>query len=169
MAQQQPSARSPRRHHPARAQRPRALAAAGALVVLPLVITACGGGDDGKGADRGKAAPSVTAAPAAGVVAPAKVEVIAGLTGCKAKIRIDADELRQGLCHTKKADYLITTFPEERFKETWLEEARVYGGKYLVGTRWVVSVKPALLESFRAKLGGTIRELRGTGPKPDGQ
>ncbi|MEU0219345.1 hypothetical protein ABZ281_31525 [Streptomyces sp. NPDC006265] len=167
MSQQQPPARSPRRA-PSRARRPCALAAAGALVVLPLA-TACGGGDDGKGADGGKAAPSVTAAPAAGVVAPAKVEVIAGLTGCKAKIRIDADELRQGLCHTKKADYVITTFPEERFKKTWLEEARVYGGTYLVGTRWVVSVKPALLESFRAKLGGTIRELRGIGPKPGGQ
>ncbi|MBX9360669.1 hypothetical protein [Streptomyces sp. WAC04114] len=166
MSQPQPTARSPRRT-PSRAHRPRALAAAGALIVLPLV-TACGG-DDGEGTDGAKAAPSVTAAPAAGVVAPAKVEVIAGLTGCKAKIRIDADELRQGLCHTKKADYLITTFPEERFKETWLEEARVYGGKYLVGPRWVVSVKPALLESFRAKLGGTIRELRGIGPKPSGR
>ncbi|GAA2233269.1 hypothetical protein [Streptomyces indiaensis] len=168
MSQQYPPARSTRRT-PSRAPGPRALAAAGALVVLPLV-TACGGGGDGKGADGGgEAAPSVTAAPAAGVVAPAKVEVIAGLTGCKAEIRIDADELRQGLCHTEKADYLITTFPEERLKETWLEEARVYGGTYLVGTRWVVSVKPALLESFRAKLGGTIRELRGIGPERGGQ
>ncbi|MFD5233300.1 hypothetical protein ACFWJ5_33195 [Streptomyces qaidamensis] len=163
MSQQQPPVRSTRRS-PSRVTRPGALAAAGVLVVLPLV-TACGGDKDAGG---GKAAPSVTAAPAAGVVAPAKVEVIAGLTGCKAEIRIDADELRQGLCRTKKADYLITTFPEEKLKETWLESARVYGGKYLVGTRWVVSVKPALLESFRAKLGGTIRELRGIGPKPTG-
>ena len=163
MSQQQPHARSNRRS-PARAHRLRAAASAGVLVVLPLV-TACGGGDDDKQAGRGKAAPSMTAAPAAGVVAPAKVEVIAGLTGCKAKIRTDADELRQGLCHTEKADYLITTFPEEKFKETWLEEARVYGGTYLVGTRWVVSVKPELLESFRAKLGGTIRELQGIGPR----
>ncbi|MFJ5726861.1 hypothetical protein [Streptomyces paradoxus] len=162
MSEQQPPVLSTRRS-PSRVRRPRALAAAAVLVVLPL-LTACGG--DGDKDTGGKAAPRVTAAPAAGVVAPAKVEVIAGLTGCKAKIRIDADELRQGLCHTKQADYLITTFPEEKLKETWLEEARVYGGKYLVGTRWVVSVKPALLESFRAKLGGTIRELRGIGPKP---
>ncbi|MFE7897851.1 hypothetical protein ACFU3E_10060 [Streptomyces sp. NPDC057424] len=167
MSQQQPPVRSTRRG-PSRAHRPRAVAAAGALVLLPLV-TACGGDDGDRGTGGGKAAPSVTAAPAAGVVAPAKVEVIAGLTGCKAKIRIDADELRQGLCRTKKADYVITTFPEERFKETWLEEARVYGGKYLVGPRWVVSVKPALMESFRAKLGGTIRELRGIGPEPGKQ
>ncbi|MFF8933489.1 hypothetical protein ACF08O_01860 [Streptomyces paradoxus] len=164
MSEQQPPVRSTRRG-PSRVRRPRALAAAAVLVVLPL-LTACGG--DGGKDTGGKAAPSVTAAPAAGVVAPAKVEVIAGLTGCKAEIRIDADELRQGLCRTKKADYLITTFPEERLKETWLESARVYGGKYLVGTRWVVSAKPALLESFRAKLGGTIRELRGIGPKPTG-
>ncbi|MFJ3617260.1 hypothetical protein ACIPSH_03810 [Streptomyces iakyrus] len=163
MFQQQPPVR-PARRSPSRVPRPGALAAAGVLVVLPLV-TACGGDKDAGG---GKAAPSVTAAPAAGVVAPAKVEVIAGLTGCKAKIRIDADELRQGLCRTEKADYLITTFPEDKLKETWLESARVYGGKYLVGTRWVVSAKPALLESFRAKLGGTIRELRGIGPKPTG-
>ncbi|MEU4464845.1 hypothetical protein AB0G20_14215 [Streptomyces sp. NPDC024017] len=164
MSQQQPPVRSTRRS-PSRAHWPRAVAVAGALAALPLV-TACSGGDDAEGAGGGKAAPSVTAAPAAGVVAPAKVEVIAGLTGCKPKIRIDADELRQGVCRTKRADYLITTFPEEKYKETWLEEARVYGGKYLVGTRWVVSVKPALLESFRAKLGGTIRELRGIGPQP---
>jgi hypothetical protein len=162
VSQQQPPVRSTRRNPFPAHRPPRALAAAGALVVLSLVA-ACGGD---QGAGGGKAAPSVTAAPAAGVVAPAKVEVIAGLTGCKAKIRIDADELRQGLCHTKEADYVITTFPEEKFKETWLEEARVYGGKYLVGTRWVVSVKPALLESFRAKLGGTIIQLRGIGPEP---
>ncbi|MFD7434036.1 hypothetical protein [Streptomyces sp. NPDC059861] len=141
----------------------RRAAAAGGLLVLPLV-TACGGGAD-RAAGDGRPS-QVSAAPAAGVVAPAKVEVIAGLTGCKAKIRVDADELRQGLCHTEKADYLITTFPEERFKQTWLDEASVYGGKYLVGSRWVVSAKPEMLESFRARLGGTVQQLRGMGPTP---
>ncbi|CAM5737968.1 hypothetical protein [Streptomyces afghaniensis 772] [Streptomyces afghaniensis] len=90
--------------------------------------------------------------------------MIAGLTGCKVKIRTEADELREGVCHTKKGDYLITTFPEEKLKETWLESASVYGGKYLVGMRWVVSAKPEMLEPLRAKLGGTVRELRGIGP-----
>jgi hypothetical protein len=109
----------------------------------------------------------MSAAPAAGVVAPAKVEVIANLTGCEPEIRIDADELRQGLCHTKEVDYLITTFFEEKYKETWLDSAAVYGGKYLVGTRWILSAKePEMLEQFRTKLGGTIRQLRGIGPTP---
>ena len=108
----------------------------------------------------------ISAAPAAGVVAPAKVEVIAGLTGCEADIRIEADELRQGACTTADGGYLITTFPEEKLKETWLDSASVYGGTYLVGTRWVVSAEPEMLEKFRGKLGGTVRELRGIGPDP---
>lgn len=134
-----------------------------ALALLPLAV-ACGGGEDGGAAERKRA--SVTAAPEAGVVAPAKVEVIAGLTGCTAEIRIDAEELREGVCRTKRGEYRITTFPEDRFQVIWLDSAAVYGGKYLVGTRWVVSARPELLDGFRSRLGGTVRELRGIGPTP---
>jgi hypothetical protein len=143
----------------------RGTALAASLALLPLA-TACSSGGDGD-ASAGSKPAEISAAPAAGVVAPAKVEVIASLTGCKAKIRIEADELRQGLCHTKKVDYLITTFPEEKYKQTWLDSAAIYGGKYLVGSRWIVSAKePEMLEGFRAKLGGTIQQLRGMGPAP---
>ncbi|MGC5036302.1 hypothetical protein ACPXCS_01850 [Streptomyces sp. DT190] len=159
MPQQRPTAGTPDRT-PSRTRRLRAVTAAGVLAVLPLA-TACGG-DDAEAAAK----PSASGAPAAGVVAPAKVEVIAGLAGCTAKIRTEADELREGVCHTPKGDFLITTFPEERLKETWLESASVYGGRYLVGMRWVVSAKPGMLEPLRAKLGGTIRELSGIGPRP---
>ncbi|MGW5639793.1 hypothetical protein [Streptomyces sp. NPDC003832] len=144
-----------------RAMSPRHLMVTGLLALVPLV-TGCGGGE----ADAPRAA-KVTAAPTAGVVAPAKVEVIAGLTGCEAEIRIDADELRQGVCRTERADFLITTFPEERLKETWLESAGVYGGTYLVGTRWVVGAEPEHLGPLREKLGGTVRELRGIGAAPE--
>ncbi|MFE6619223.1 hypothetical protein [Streptomyces sp. NPDC057740] len=137
--------------------------ATGGLALL-LLTTACGGGEDGKAAAR--SSPTNVAATLAGVVAPAKVEVIADLTGCKVKIRTEADELREGVCHTGKGDYLITTFPQEKLKLTWLDAASVYGGKYLVGTRWVVSAKPALLEQLRPQLGGKIQELRGVGPTP---
>jgi hypothetical protein len=144
----------------------RGAALAGSLALLPLA-TACSGGEDDDAAERKQARPSVTAAPAAGVVAPAKVEVIADLTGCKPKIRIEAEELRQGLCHTKKVDYLITTFPQEEYKQTWLDSAAMYGGKYLVGSRWILSVaQPEMLEGFRNKLGGTIQQLHGMGPTP---
>ncbi|MEW1599513.1 hypothetical protein [Streptomyces sp. NPDC093808] len=112
------------------------------------------------GGTEAKGKPSTAAA----VVAPARIEVIANLTGCKANIRVEAEELREGVCHTKRGDYLITTFPEEKHKQTWLETARVYGGTYLVGTRWVVSAKPKMLEPLRKKLGGNIQRLRGFGP-----
>ncbi|WP_037639366.1 hypothetical protein [Streptomyces bicolor] len=136
------------------------VATAGSLVLLLLSSTACAGGADKESA--AKSSPPNVAATVAGVVAPAKVEVIAGLTGCKVKIRTEADELREGVCHTEMGDYLITTFPAEKYKLTWLDAASVYGGEYLVGPRWVVSAKPQLLEQLRPRLGGTVQQLRGT-------
>ncbi|MDX3311769.1 hypothetical protein ACWGH3_00125 [Streptomyces sp. NPDC054884] len=142
----------------------RAAALAGGLTLL-LTATACGGDADGAAKKDEPTPTTVTAAAAAGVVAPAKVEVIAGLTGCTAAIRIEAAELRQGVCHAEGADYLITTFPEERHKETWLDAAAIYGGRYLVGSRWVVSAEPETLTRFQPKLGGEIRQLgAGAGP-----
>ncbi|RDG39972.1 hypothetical protein DVH02_01070 [Streptomyces corynorhini] len=135
----------------------------GSLLILPLA-SACGdGGEDDAAPQRGR---SKTSAPEIVAVAPARVEVIANLTGCKVKIRTEAEELRVGVCQTREADYAITTFPEERYKETWLETAGMYGGTYLVGSRWVVSAPEEMLEPFQAKLGGTIRQLRGMGPAP---
>ncbi|MFB8244331.1 hypothetical protein ACFC5X_04635 [Streptomyces sp. NPDC055952] len=156
MSQQRPPVRPDHRTRPTR--RPRPAATAGVLIALAL-LTACRGQQD-------RAAPGAPAAPAAGVVAPAKVEVIAGLAGCEAEIRTEAEELREGVCRTREGDFLITTFPEERLKETWLESARVYGGTYLVGMRWVVSAEPATLRPLRTKLGGEIRKLSGIGPRP---
>lgn len=159
-----PPAMTHQTHRPVRRPASR-LRRSAAVALLPLAV-ACGGGEGEDTADRKRAAPAptaVTAAPEAGVVAPAKVEVIAGLTGCTAEIRIDADELREGVCRTEQGEYRITTFPEERFKVIWLDSAAVYGGKYLVGTQWVVSAKPELLAGFRSRLGGTVQELRGTG------
>ncbi|WP_324784497.1 hypothetical protein [Streptomyces sp. H51] len=134
------------------------------LALLP-VATARGGDEDRA---AGQAGPSrISAAPAAGVVPPAGVEVIAELTGCEPGIRIEADEPRQGLCHTPEVDYLVTTFPEERYKQTWPDSAAGYGGKYLVGSRRIVSAKePETLEEFRTGLGGTVQQLRGIGPVP---
>ncbi|GAB7105388.1 hypothetical protein JCM4814A_37020 [Streptomyces phaeofaciens JCM 4814] len=143
------------------ARLPRGAALVAGLALL-LPVTACGGGTGGAADAVGNSDPSkLSAAPAAGVVAPARVEVIAGLIGCEAEIRTDADELREGTCHAAQADYLITTFPAEKFKLTWLDAAAIYGGTYLVGPQWVVSAKPELLEQARDKVGGNIQQLRG--------
>ncbi|MET7473785.1 hypothetical protein ABZT17_05395 [Streptomyces sp. NPDC005648] len=138
---------------------------AGTLALLPLAA-ACTSGE-GDAAEKSRTSrPVVTAAPEAGVVAPAKVEVIAGLIGCRPRIRVDAEELRQGVCHTEDADRVITTFPEEKYKLAWLDAASGFGGRHLVGSRWVVSAKPEVLEAYREKLGGEIQQLRGFGPTP---
>lgn len=134
---------------------PRRLTLACVVLAPLLLVTGCGGGSD---ESKVSSDTVVTAAPSAGVVAPAKVEVIAGLVGCEVRIRTDADELREGVCHGKDGDFLITTFPEERFKLTWLDAASVYGGTYLVGTRWVVSGPEPLLKRLRAELGGTVQQ-----------
>ncbi|KFG02159.1 hypothetical protein IQ62_04245 [Streptomyces scabiei] len=125
----------------------RGVALAASLAVLPL-MAACSG-------DEGKGESSTVAA----VVAPAKVEVIAELTGCEVKIRTEAEELREGVCQTGVGDYLITTFPKDELKEVWLESASMYGGKYLVGPQWAISAKPKVLKQLKAKVGGTIRDL----------
>ncbi|MFI6037246.1 hypothetical protein ACIBBD_24335 [Streptomyces sp. NPDC051315] len=160
-------AQQPQRGHTGRTLSTARLVRGAALLpglALLVLLTACGGGTETAAVNSDPA--KVTAAPAAGVVAPAKVEVIAGLTGCEAEIRIEADELREGVCHTETADYVITTFPAERYKLAWLDAAGVYGGTYLVGERWVVSARPDVLQRFRPKLGGTVRRLRGTDPAP---
>lgn len=137
---------------------------AGGLALFSLA-TACGGGGEDTSEGNGKSSKSPAAAAASsapGVVAPAKIEVIAGLAGCEAEIRVEADELREGVCHSDRADYRITTFPAEKYKEAWLDAARIYGGKYLVGPQWVVSAEPEHLASVQRKLGGTVRQLQGT-------
>ena len=152
--------------HPQRSSSRRGVALAALLTALALPLaTACiSDSDSDPASDKGqKASPSASEsmppAPVAAVVAPAKVEVIAKLTGCEVTIRTDAKELRGGICHTADGDYLITTFPEEKYKLVWLDSAAVYGGKYLVGTKWVISAPPKLQESLRQKVGGTFEDL----------
>ncbi|MER7972717.1 hypothetical protein ABTX35_27615 [Streptomyces sp. NPDC096080] len=160
-----PAAARSARRAPAVSRLARSAALAGGLAVLPLTTGCAAGESEPAGGKRQSAtAAPVVSALEAQVVAPAKVEVIAGLTGCEVKIRTEAAELREGVCHTADGDYLITTFPEERFKETWLDTIGMYQGTYLVGSRWVVSAQPKALEEFRGTLGGTIVHLSGMGP-----
>ncbi|WP_369226994.1 hypothetical protein AB5J52_41155 [Streptomyces sp. R39] len=162
MPQPQTRSRTGRTRYGARLVRGAALA--GSLATLPLAA-ACGGEDDAAAEGKPSRTPAISAVKAQ-VIAPAKVEVIAGLTGCKAKIRIEADELRQGVCHTKKADHLITTFPEDRFQQTWLETAAMYRADFLVGSRWVISAELDKLKRFRERTGGEIVSMSGMGPSP---
>ncbi|WP_155354307.1 hypothetical protein [Acrocarpospora macrocephala] len=91
---------------------------------------------------------------------PASVEQLVSTIGCASShIQIDADELRQGICETPQGRYTITTFVTEKGKRDWLDYAQMYGGIYLVGTRWAVIASPDLLETLRGRTGGQIEDL----------
>jgi len=139
-----------------------------AALSLLFLLTACGGGGGEPAAKTaGRTAPAATEpAAAVQVVAPAKVEIIAGMTGCTASIRIQADELREGSCRTGQGDYIITTFPKETLRDTWLDAAAIYGGTYIIGPRWAVGGKVDVLKKLQPEIGGEIVRLTGSGPSP---
>ncbi|MET8141200.1 hypothetical protein ABZU32_12895 [Sphaerisporangium sp. NPDC005288] len=130
----------------------RASAVLGCVLALGLA-TGCGGGASG-----GQAAPAAAAAPAADAGPPATLKQLATKTGCKKpQVQTDAEELRQGVCKTDKGQYTVTTFATDKGKNDWLEEAKKWGGNYLVGTRWVIAGNdPGVLQSFSEKVGGNI-------------
>ncbi|GGX59725.1 hypothetical protein [Streptomyces fructofermentans] len=133
--------------------RPRSLGLAAAALLSPLLL-----GCSADPAEPESGSGGVTAA-------PAKIERIAELTGCKPEIRIEADELREGVCRTSRGRWIVTTFPREKFKETWLDAAAIYGGTYLVGPRWAIGGERALLDDLRTDVGGELRNLRDS-PSP---
>ncbi|HEY8986146.1 MAG TPA: hypothetical protein VIU15_42055 [Streptomyces sp.] len=139
-----------------------------AALSLLFLLTACGGGGGEPAAKAsGGTAPAATEpAAAVQVVAPAKVEIIAGMTGCTASIRIQADELREGSCRTGQGDYIITTFPKETLRDTWLDAAAIYGGTYIIGPQWAVGGKVDVLKKLQPEIGGEIVRLTGSGPSP---
>ncbi|MET8866065.1 hypothetical protein ABZW11_24275 [Nonomuraea sp. NPDC004580] len=96
--------------------------------------------------------------PAATVKLPrASMKKLKTSAGCpKARLQIDADELKQAACQTKQGRYTIVTFTTDKGKRDWLDYAQPYGGTYLVGDRWTVVSEPALLEGLRKKVGGQI-------------
>ncbi|MEU6084634.1 hypothetical protein [Streptomyces sp. NPDC047108] len=129
----------------------RVTAVAGVLAALTL---ASGCGDDG-----GSTAEKAERKPSPVAPAPANIEKIAARTGCTAEIRTEAEELREGVCRNASGEYLVTTFPKEKLKLVWLDSASMYGGTYLVGPRWAISGKPALLKELRTKVGGRLEDV----------
>ncbi|MFC6084365.1 hypothetical protein [Sphaerisporangium aureirubrum] len=131
----------------------RVAAMAGAVLALGLV-TGCGGGDtpDTTPAAAGDAVAPVNPGP------PATLKQLANRTGCKKpEVQTDADELRQGVCKTSKGQYTVTTFASDDGKQQWLDEAKKWGGSYLVGTRWVIAGNDTgLLQTFSEKVGGNL-------------
>ncbi|MFD5893143.1 hypothetical protein [Streptomyces sp. NPDC060366] len=141
------------RAHPARATM---AALAVSLLLAPLAI----GCSADPAAKEGPSPRKATATPVPSP-APASIEKIASMTGCAAEMRTDAEELREAVCVTSEGNWIVTTFPTEKLKLTWLDTASMYGGTYLVGPKWAIGAEPRLLKKLRTKVGGEVEALRG--------
>ncbi|WP_411078707.1 hypothetical protein [Streptomyces sp. cmx-18-6] len=125
--------------------------AAGVLLAALLLLTGCSAaGDAGKDRAAGKGG---AAAPPA---ATGTLEQLAEKAGCDPDVQTDADELRQANCTTTTGRYVLTTFATDRGQREWINEAKDYGGSYLVGRRWVAVGEAKVVAALRGRLGGTV-------------
>ncbi|MER7744435.1 hypothetical protein ABT013_04140 [Streptomyces bacillaris] len=125
--------------------------AAGTLLAALLLLTGCSAGGeqeaaDGAGKDHPSAPPTATGT----------LEQLAEKAGCEPKVQTDADELRQANCTTSTGRYVLTTFATDRGQREWINEAKDYGGSYLVGRRWVAVGEAKVVAALRGRLGGTV-------------
>ncbi|MFD4245985.1 hypothetical protein ACFWP3_30985 [Streptomyces sp. NPDC058525] len=87
----------------------------------------------------------------------ASIEEIAAAVGCTAHVDVQAEELREGGCQTGEGAFRMVTFAADEGQRSWLTEARMYGGTYLVGSRWVVTAPSAdALTALRGRIGGDL-------------
>jgi hypothetical protein len=87
---------------------------------------------------------------------PATIEQLAQKTGCTLTGKRNSKELKQGYCKTSTGRYVLVGFTNDKNRDSWLTEAKPWGGTYLVGPQWVAIATQPILESLRKTLGGNI-------------
>ncbi|MCH0565018.1 MULTISPECIES: hypothetical protein [unclassified Streptomyces] len=118
------------------------VALAGAAAVLALVGCRSGGAEQ-------DAVPPV---------ATGSLERLAATVQCTPNMQTDADEIRQAVCSNADGRFVLATFATDRGLREWINEAKDYGGHYLVGRKWVAVGESEVLDALRGTLGGDIEE-----------
>ncbi|MET7777276.1 MULTISPECIES: hypothetical protein [Streptomyces] len=121
-----------------------AVVAAAAL----LALTGCGGSDGG-----GTKSDSADRVPA---TATGSLEDLAAEVKCKPDIQTDADEIRQAICKNTNGKFVLATFATDRGQREWINDAKDYGGFYLVGAKWVAVADQKVVTKLRGTLGGDM-------------
>ncbi|MEU7059444.1 hypothetical protein [Streptomyces sp. NPDC046197] len=116
------------------------LALAGAAVMLALA--GCGSGGDA----AAKVPPTATGS----------LESLAAEVKCKPNIQTDADTIRQAICTNSDGKFVLATFSTDRGQREWINEAKDYGGFYLVGRKWVAVGDNGVVKALRGTLGGDV-------------
>ncbi|WP_371671964.1 hypothetical protein OG985_32715 [Streptomyces sp. NBC_00289] len=118
------------------------LALTGAVAVLALA--GCGSG-----------AKSEAAVPE---TATGSLEHLAAEVKCTPDMQTDADEIRQAVCKNSDGKFILVTFATDRGQREWINEAKDYGGHYLVGRKWVAVGENPTVSALRGTLGGDIEQ-----------
>ncbi|KPI13902.1 hypothetical protein ACFZDP_01740 [Streptomyces mirabilis] len=121
-----------------------AVVAAAAL----LALTGCGG--SGGGGTKTDSADRVPA------TATGSLEDLAAEVKCKPDIQTDADEIRQAICKNTDGKFVLATFATDRGQREWINDAKDYGGFYLVGAKWVAVADQKVVTALRGTLGGDM-------------
>ncbi|MGW0880367.1 hypothetical protein [Streptomyces sp. NPDC002671] len=106
-----------------------------------LALAGCGSGGDTK------------AVPA---TATGSLESLAAEVKCTPDIQTDADELRQAICRNSAGRFVLATFATDRGQREWINDAKDYGGYYLVGRKWVAVGDDGVVKALRGTLGGDV-------------
>ncbi|MGW2747658.1 hypothetical protein [Streptomyces sp. NPDC001450] len=111
----------------------------GAAAVLTLAGCGSGGG--------AKAVPPT---------ATGSLESLAAEVKCKPNMQTDADEIRQAICKNTDGRFILATFATDRGQREWINDAKDYGGFYLVGRKWVAVGDDGVVKALRGTLGGDV-------------
>ncbi|MDF3297217.1 hypothetical protein [Streptomyces tropicalis] len=115
---------------------------AGAGAVAALVLAGCGSSGDA----AAKVPPTATGS----------LESLAADVRCKPNIQTDADTIRQAICTAPAGRFVLATFSTDRGQREWINEAKDYGGYYLVGRKWVAVGDDGTVTALRGTLGGDV-------------
>ncbi|MEV5384963.1 hypothetical protein [Streptomyces sp. NPDC052721] len=113
----------------------------GAAAVLTLA--GCGSGD------KTEAVPPT---------ATGSLEHLAAEVKCEPNMQTDADEIRQAICRTGEGRFILATFATDRGQREWINDAKDYGGHYLVGRKWVAVGDDGVVKALRGTLGGDLED-----------
>ncbi|MER6983104.1 hypothetical protein ABT317_40645, partial [Streptomyces carpinensis] len=89
-------------------------------------------------------------------VASGSLESLAAAVKCRPDIQTDADTIRQAICTNSAGRFVLATFSTDRGQREWINEAKDYGGFYLVGRKWVAVGDDGVVTALRGTLGGDV-------------
>ncbi|MFE3635408.1 hypothetical protein [Streptomyces cellostaticus] len=88
--------------------------------------------------------------------ASGSLESLAAEVRCKPNMQTDADEIRQAICRNGDGRFILATFATDRGQREWINDAKDYGGYYLVGRKWVAVGDDGVVRALRGTLGGDV-------------